>query len=360
MTAARDRGVAGPAEPLRRVGPDGVPLPGARLPEELDDAAVVELHGFMLQQRVLDRAMVAQMRAGAFHRYPAATGQEAAIFGAGWALSHQDWVFPSLREHGVARMRGSTIDELVAQCFANVLDHHKGRQRPTQLGAPEQQLASPTAALATHLLHAVGAARGMGVRGSNAVVLAFHGAAATGRGDAHAAFHQAGRARLPVVFMCVRNLAPGSYPFERHTRAATVADRVRPYGIRGVRVDGADVFAVFEATRDAVARARRGAGPTLVEALTWRLEDPAGADEGWRVHDPIARLEAYARRRGVLDSEAIAQATQALEGEIDDVLAINAVQDPVAPETLFDDVLAHRSWALAEQAEELDAALRSS
>ena len=335
----------------RLLDPDGA---ARDVPAELHPDALVELHRAMVQQRVVDEALTALRATAVIRHYPAATGLEAAIFGPGWALNAQDWVFPAMREHGIARLRGATLDDLVAQCFGNLLDRSRGRQLPGHLGAPEQQLASTSPPLATQLVHAVGAARGMKLTGGNAVALAYLGAAATCTSDFHAACHLAGRERLPVVFVCIRNMGAADELADR-TKAKTVSDRVLPYRIAASRVDGADVLACYAATRDAVARARRGEGPTFIEALAWRLEDPGAATSatGWATWDPLRRLEAWGLAAGWLDREQLAHAWATTRAEVEDVVAIMRVQDPPAAATLFDDVYASRPWSLEAQLADL-------
>ena len=388
MTASPDA-FALEADVTRLLGPDGVvTAPGA--PPELHPDALVELHRAMVQQRAVDTAMTALRAAGTLRHYPAATGLEAAIFGPGWALNAQDWVFPAMREHGIARLRGATVDDLVAQCFGNLLDRARGRQLPGHLGAPGQQLASTSPPLATQLVHAAGTARGMQLGRSNAVALAYLGAAATCTSDFHAACHLAGRERLPVVFVCIRNMGAPVELAER-TMAKTVSARVLPYRIAASRVDGGDVLACYAATRDAVARARRGEGPSFIEALAWRLEEPAAAATtpawaGWgdrigrgaapsaadpgptagaagpdhplrATHrdtlpsewDPLVRLEAWGLAAGWLDREQLAHARATARAEVEDVVAIMRVQDPPAASGLGDDVYAVRPWSLEAQ-----------
>lgn len=350
------REVSGPAstqvdaDVRRLLGPGGVLVPGAEVPAELTPDALAELHREMVAQRALDEVMGELRRAGLVPGYPSATGHEAAIFGAGWALNSQDWVFPALREHGIARLRGAALDDLVAQCFGNVLDRSRGRAVPGHVGAPGQQLASISTPLATQLVHAAGAALGMRSARSNAVAVAFLGTAATCQGDFHAACHLARRERLPVVFMCIRNVGATGAPLAERSRARTVADRARAYGIPAIRVDGADVVACYAAAREAVDRARAGDGPGFIEALAWRLEDVAAVTEAWRAWDPIARLEAWGLDAGWLDADGIAAARAAARAEVEDVVAIMKVQDRPAAASLFDDVFAERTWALEEQA----------
>lgn len=337
---------------VRRLGPDGV---ARDVPPELGPDALVELHRAMAQQRAVDVALSALQDTALLRHYPAATGLEAAIFGPGWALNAQDWVFAARREHGVARLRGATLDELVSQVFGNLLDRGRGRQLPGYLAAPGQQLASPSPPLSTQLVHAVGAARGMKLAKSNAVAVAYLGAAATCTSDFHTACHIAGRERLPVVFVCIRNMG-ATVELRERTAARTLVDRVRPYGIESARVDGADVLACYAATRDAVARARRGDGPGFVEALAWRLEDPSAAEapSDWSPWDPVVRLETWGLSAGWLDREQLNEARAAARAEVEDVVAIMRVQDPPAEASLFDDVLAVRPWSLEAQAAELE------
>jgi len=321
----------------RIIASDGVLVQGAALPEELGPEALGELYGWMASQRVFDRAMLRLVEEGRLASYPAGIGQEGAVFGSGWALNAQDWLFPSLREHGLWRMRGATLDAVVAQAFGNTFDRSKGRQPPGHVGAPDQRVASTSPPLATHLLHAVGTARAIEREGSNAVVVVYLGAAATCEGDFHAACQHAASARLPVIFVCVRNAGTLGTPLSSRTRAATVADRLRPYAVEAVRVDGADVAACFGATRDAVARARGGGGPSFVEAVTWRIDRLDDASPEWRAFDPVQRLEAFLVRQGWIEAEALREVEAAAAAEVDEVIAIMAAQERPDAATLYED-----------------------
>ena len=341
-----------PAEALRAglprvLGPDGLEGP---LPEELGPADLLELLRALLAQRALDEVLGRLCAVGVLPRYPAAVGLEAAIFGPGWALNAQDWVFPALREHGIARLRGATLDELVAQCFGNRLDRGRGRQLPGHVAAPQQHFASASLPLATHLVHAAGAARAMKLGKRSAVAVAYLGAAATCTSDFHAACDLAGRERLPLVLVCVRNVGGACELCER-TLAPTVGDRVRPYGLSVARVDGADVLGAYAVARDAVARARRGEGPAFIEAVAWRLDDPTALADApaFAAWDPLARFERHGLAAGWFDGEQLAHARAKARADVDAAVAIMSVQGPPPRESLFDDVFAARPSSLEAQ-----------
>jgi pyruvate dehydrogenase E1 component alpha subunit len=168
--------------------------------------------------------------------------------------------------------------------------------------------------IATHVPHAVGLAWGKRLRGERAVALAFFGDGATSEGSFHEGANFAAVMRAPAVLLCNNNQWAISTPLSAQTRAETLAAKAAGYGMPGVRVDGYDVLAVFEATREAVERARAGDGPTFIEALTYRAAphataddprlyvDPARVEEA-RAKEPVGRYESYLRRLGVLDDE---------------------------------------------------------
>jgi pyruvate dehydrogenase E1 component alpha subunit len=187
------------------------------------------------------------------------------------------------------------------------------------------RLASITVPIATHVPHAVGFAWGKKLRGEAACALVFFGDGATSEGAFHEGANFAAVMQAPVVLLCNNNQWAISTPLAAQTRAETLADKAVGYGMPGVRVDGGDVLAVYEATSEALARARAGRGPTFLEAVTYRCaphataDDPsayvdAGRVELERENECLGRYEGYLRRTGVLTDELAEQArAQALE-----------------------------------------------
>ncbi len=336
-------------------------MAGAVVPSELDAAAIRELLRLMLRQRLLDDLMLTVQRQGRVGFYGPATGQEAAVFGSGWALEPQDWILPALREGGVALMRGYPLEDYLAQCFGNSLDASKGRQMPCHYGAAEQNYATLSSPIATQLPHAVGVALGMKVQHKSAVCVGYMGDGATSENDFHTSLDMAGRLNLPLVFVCQNNQWAISVPFEGQTASSSVAIKAVAYRMPGVRVDGNDVFAVYRAVKDAVDRARSGGGPTLIEALTYRMgahstsDDPSryrdeSVTEAWKAKDPIARLKRYCSREGLMDEASIDGLEKTLFAEIRETLNRVEAADALVPlASMFEDVFADRPWFLDEQ-----------
>jgi 2-oxoisovalerate dehydrogenase E1 component len=280
----------------RLVGDD----PG--LPPELYQ----ELYRKMVLARTLDRRMLALQRQGRVGTYPMLEGQEAVQIGSALAFEERDFIFPSYREHGVEIARGLPIEVFMAYWRGlpnSGWDIHRYRQNIV------------TVPIATQLPHAVGYSYVTKLRGEDTVTGVYFGDGATSEVDFHTGMNFAGVWKTPTVFICSNNLYAISVPYEKQTAAETIAQKAIAYGFEGVRVDGMDPIAVYLATREAVAKARRGDGPTLIEAMTYRygphataddarLYRPAAEEEEWRQRDPIRRLEKFLESRGEWDETA--------------------------------------------------------
>ena len=350
-----------PPPPLRLLDEMGRLVEGAEVPEGLDDEVLVGLLEHMLRQRLLDDLMLTVQRQGRIGFYGPATGQEAAVFGSGQALEPGDWVLPALREGGVALMRGYPLRDYLAQCFGNSIDVGRGRQMPCHYGARAQNYVTLSSPIGTQLPHAVGVAWAMKLRGQRAVCVGYMGDGATSENDFHTALDLASRQQLPVVFFCQNNQWAISVPVSGQTLAPTIAARALAFRMPATRVDGNDVLACYAATRDAVARARGGEGPTFIEALTYRMgahstsDDPSRyRDESvtvaWRAKDPILRLRRFLVRLGVTTEVEIEGLAERLGVEIRAVLAEVEAAAPAPPlASMFDDVFARRPWFLDEQ-----------
>jgi pyruvate dehydrogenase E1 component alpha subunit/2-oxoisovalerate dehydrogenase E1 component alpha subunit len=204
----------------------------------------------------------------------------------------------------------------------------------------------------------------MRARRDGAVAVGYLGDGATSENDFHSSLDLAARMAAPVVFFCQNNQWAISVPFERQTASTSVAVKARAYRMHGARVDGNDLFAVYQVMAEAVARARAGEGPTLIEALTYRMgahstsDDPSRyRDESitaaWQAKDPIARVERYCLAQGLHTEASLSEQTDALNAAIREVLGRVEAADPYVPlETLFEDVYREPPWFLQEQAEE--------
>jgi pyruvate dehydrogenase E1 component alpha subunit/2-oxoisovalerate dehydrogenase E1 component alpha subunit len=333
---------------------------------KLEPAALRELHRGMLRARILDDKMMHLQRQGRIGFYAEARGQEAAVVGAVAALEARDWVVPSHREVGAALFRGLPLRAFVAQLYGNANDIAKGRQMPVHPATPRAlNFVPPSSCVATQLPHAAGLAWAAKMRKDPVVVLSYLGEGATSAEDFHSGINFAAVYHVPAVFLCENNQWAISTPVSVQTASETFAIKALAYGMPGVRVDGNDVLAVYATVRDAVARARGGGGPTLIEAVTYRVgahsssDDPSryrpeSEDAAWRDKDPLARFGAYLAATGVLDAAGVAAQRAEIEAEIK--AAVDA-EEPVPPpplRTLIENVFARPPETLEEQLRDLE------
>jgi pyruvate dehydrogenase E1 component alpha subunit len=286
-------------------------------------------------------------------------GQEGAHVGAAFALRPEDWLVPAFRETGALLLRGVLMEQL--------LQFWGGDERGAAF--PKELRTLPMAIpVGTHMLHAAGIAWAMKHAGEEVAVLTFFGEGATSEGDFSEAMNMAGVFQVPVVFFCQNNQYAISVPFTKQTASPTVAQKALAYGMFGVQVDGNDVFAVYRVTAEALERARAGAGPTLIEAHTYRVADHTTSDdarryrseeevEKWRQRDPIERLARYMRAAGLLDDAAAAEVVSAADQRVAEAVAAFEALPPPGPEEIFAHVYSEITPTLAEQRAELTARL---
>jgi pyruvate dehydrogenase E1 component alpha subunit len=294
-----------PAETeLRRVIGDGEAIPDGEVvgfsPDDL-----LALYRDLELLRTYDERSVVYHRQGRIGTYAIYWGHEALQAGSVFALEDRDWIFPSYRESAIGLLRGIPASTLLHWWRG----HPEGWWNPRDHG-----VASIGVPIATHVPHAVGFAWGSKLKGEDRVALAFFGDGATSEGSFHEGATFAGVLKAPVVLLCNNNQWAISTPVSRQTAAETLADKAAGYGMPGVRVDGGDVLAVYEATREAVERARAGEGPTFVEALTYRTAPHGTADDPSlyideervaeeRANECVGRYERYLIRHGVLTED---------------------------------------------------------
>jgi len=320
-----------PAEgDLRRVIGDGEGQPDGEV-AGLTEADLLALYRDMVLLRTYDERSVVYHRQGRIGTYAIYWGHEAMQAGAARALADGDWIFPSYRESAIGLLRGMPVETVLSWWRG----HPAGWWDPREF-----RLASIAVPIATHVPHAVGFAWGKRLRGEPTCALAFFGDGATSEGAFHEGANFAAVMQAPVILLCNNNHWAISTPLEDQTRAETLADKAVGYGMPGVRVDGGDVLAVYEATCEAVARARSGEGPTFIEAVTYRCAPHATADdpsayidaervEVERRNECFSRYERYLRRVGVLSEEAIEAArTEALELMRAGIAAAEAMPEP--------------------------------
>ena len=243
-------------------------------------------------------------------------GQEATQVGTAYALvCGKDWAFPYYRDIGVALTLGQTARDLMLEFLARGENVSSGgRNMPSHFSDPKLRIVSGSAPVATQMPHAVGTAFASKLRGLDEVSMTWFGDGATSKGDCHEAMNFAGIHKLPVIFVCENNQYAISVHWTKQMAVENVAVRAQGYGFPGVTVDGNDVLAVYGAARDAVERARRGDGPTFIEAKTYRLVPHTSDDddrryrsreevEEWSEKDPIPRFQTYLEGHGLLDEK---------------------------------------------------------
>ncbi len=328
--------------PLSVLSPSGAPH------EDADPAWSIErvtgLHTAMVRSRVLDRVLGELQRRGQISVFAPARGHEAHIYGALLALRQSDWLFADVRQGAAALYRGFDLRGWLAQLRGAPSAAHRGHAHPPEVTARAVNFVSVSSPVGTQIIHASGTAHGMKAKGTDDCAFVWFGPAAAAAGDCHVGLNFAGVYKVPAIFYFAgsgdsdadaERLGPGVF-----------ADRAEGYGIRAVRVDGSDVFAVYAAVADAVNKARLGHGPTLIEGIT-------GGPDG--SGDPLTRLEGYMRSRGE-DPEALRRSLESrFENEVREHLADLLSEGAPDTASMFDDVFARPTMQLNEQRTHLEA-----
>ncbi|HEX2574564.1 MAG TPA: thiamine pyrophosphate-dependent enzyme [Polyangia bacterium] len=332
-------------------------------PPELNDEAALRLYRNMLQVRLVDERMMKLQRQGRLGFYMESVGEEA-VHMAVHALRSSDWVFPSYREPGALFYRGYTLQRYVNQLLGNAEDSIKGRQMPVHHSASDLNIVSISSPVGTQIPQAVGMAWAARIAGKDDLALTFFGEGTTSTGDFHVGMNFAGVFKAPCIFVCRNNKWAISTPATVQTAARSFAAKALAYGFPGVRVDGNDLLAMLAVMEDAVARARAGDGPTLIEAVTYRLhghsssDDPGGyrhPDEAkeWSRRDPIERWKRHLMVRGCWSEAIETRYREEITEELQKALTHGESVPPPAAATLFDDVFATLPPHLAEQRQDL-------
>jgi pyruvate dehydrogenase E1 component alpha subunit len=330
----------------------------------LDAGALRRIHRGMLLIRVMDERLMGLQRQGRIGFYGEAKGQEAAVIGTAAALGPEDYLIPALREAGAALYRGLPLRAYISQIMGNGNDVSKGHQMPCHPGTRAARYVTMSSCIANQLPHAPGLAYAQRLRGEQAITAAYLGDGATSEADFHVALNFAGVWKVPVVFVCQNNQWAISTPVSVQSATPSMAQKAVAYGVPFLRVDGNDVLACYEAMKTARARALAGQGPTLIEALTYRMGAHTSSDDpsryrdetvtvAWRARDPLLRLERHLDAAGVLPA-AEAQALRAqVDAEIREAVAAEEKAGPPPLRTLVEDVFATVPPHLEEQYAEI-------
>ncbi len=323
-----------------------------------DEDTLLKLYVGMRRARIFDdRAMVLQ-RQGKLGVYPCFGGMEATQVGAALALEDGDWVLPTYRGSALAMLRGLPLGKLLL-CWRG---HPAGYEVSRDL-----HLLPFYIPIANQIPHTAGIALSEKRRGTGRVAMAFIGDGGTSEGDFHVGVNFAGAFGAPAIFVIENNGWAISTPTRVQTAAKNLASRAEGYGMPGVRVDGNDVLAMYHVTREAAARARRGEGPSLIEAITYRIlphtssDDPGRYREeteaqAWKLgRDPGKRLRAYLESRGLWSDEQEQGVLKATEAEINAALAEADRAAPIEPEALLEHIYAEPLAEMKEQLSEIKA-----
>jgi len=275
-----------------------------KLVPKLSDKQILEMYRWMYITRTFDKKALALQRTGRLGTYASMLGQEATIIGSAYALRKQDWIFPSFRYSGGMLLRGIPMDKLYSYWGGD----ERGARPPDNVNVFPLCIT-----VGEQPLHATGFAWGLKLQKRNAVVLTDFGDGATSTGDLNEALNYAGVFQTPVIFLCQNNQYAISVPVSKQTAAKTLAQKAIATGIKGVQVDGNDIFAVYKATQDAITDALKGK-PTFIEALTYRMSDHTTSDDAtkyrqekevkeWIKKDPLQRCKLFLEKNKIWDEK---------------------------------------------------------
>lgn len=349
-----------PTDQVRFLGEDGV-LADTAPDFARDRQIMVDLYRAMTRVRTFDAKAVNLQRTGKLGTYASSLGHEAAHVGAAAALQPDDVFAPTYREHGVLLQRGVRMEE--------ILSYWGGDERGMDWSGPAGDFPY-CIPIATQTLHAAGAAFAIKHRGEARCALAVLGDGGTSEGAFYEAVNAAGAMHLPMVFLVINNGYAISVPVSRQTGATTLAQKAVAGGIPGERIDGNDVVAVRQTLLEATERARDGNGPSLVEAVTYRLSDHTTADDARRYRpeeevtaarqrEPLARLRRYLDACGWWNEEAQTELDAACRQEVEAAVSAYSSQPPAEPTQMFAHLFRRLPARLAEQLDTLRVYTRS-
>lgn len=334
-----------------------------RFRDLIPDEDLLTLLRIILLNRVMDRRFMTLQRQGRLAFYMTSTGEEAVTVGSAYALRAEDPIFLTYRELGALLWRKVPLNAIMNQLIGNSQDTNKGRQMPVHYCFRDYHIPSVSSPVGTQLPHASGFGYAARMLQTDQVALAFLGEGTASQGDFHTALNFAGVFNAQTIFMLRNNGYAISTPESVQTRARSLAIRADGYGIAGVRIDGNDLLMVVQAVKEAADRARSGGGPTLIEALTYRMGAHSSSDDPtryrppeemrqWETFDPLARLRLHGKWRGIwteaMQEEALADAEHSVAQLISDCER----WPPPPVESLFDDIYERMPEALRTLKEE--------
>ncbi|UQW98049.1 pyruvate dehydrogenase (acetyl-transferring) E1 component subunit alpha [Rummeliibacillus sp. G93] len=337
--------------PIKRIIDDEGNVVDASYREQLHEELAKELYYHMKRIRAFDRKAISLQRQGRLGTYAPMEGQEASQVGSALALGQDDWMFPTYRDHGAKLTFGAPMVETYL--------YWNGRAEGC-VPPVGKNIFPPAVPIATQLPHAAGAAWAEMRKGTRNAAIAYFGDGATSEGDFHEGLNFASVLKAPVLFFNQNNRYAISVPIEKQMNSETIAQKAVAYGMPGVRIDGNDCFSVYFEAKKALADARNGRGPTLIEAVTWRTgahttaDDPSKyrpEDQGKEIVDPLVRLESFMKKNSCWDEAWIVEIEALIKAEVETAVEEMESYPKANVEDLFDHVFAEMPTQLAEQKE---------
>ena len=292
-----------------------------------------QLYATMLKCRTLEeRARVLFKQSKFTGNYYAAVGQEAAAVGTAIDLRVEDTIGPSHRDFITGFIKGAPLDKMLCHLYARGNSPDKGRSSPAHFGYAPLNVITPASTIAAQLNIATGVALANKMKKNDNIAVAYSGDGSTSLGFWHEALNFAGVHDLPIVFVCQNNLWAESVNLQFQTKVPDISVKAQAYGFPGITVDGNDVVAVYRVAQEAIARARRGQGPTLIECKTYRWYGHSEIDpakyrdpeevERWKAKDPIAGMEKYLTGKGLFTAEWKQEIVDGFNKELDAAIEI--------------------------------------
>jgi TPP-dependent pyruvate/acetoin dehydrogenase alpha subunit len=301
-------------------------------------ALLLDLYRMLLKCRMADekaRVLFRQAKFGG--NFYSAVGQEATNVGTGFGLREDDWIAPSHRDWTSNIIKGAPLKLCFAQLFAKATSPDRGRSAPAHMGYPPLHVITPASSIAGQLSVGTGVALGLKKLGRDSVVVSYFGDGATSTGAFHEALNFAGVHKLPCLYVCANNLWAESVPLRLQTALTNLSDRAKAYGFPGITVDGNDVLGVYDAAQTAIARARAGEGPTLLECKTYRWYGHSEIDparyrskedvDAWKKKCPVANFEKLLLEKKILTDAKKSQLVEDITKEINEAVEF-AEQSP--------------------------------
>ncbi|HHI79036.1 MAG TPA: pyruvate dehydrogenase (acetyl-transferring) E1 component subunit alpha [Planctomycetes bacterium] len=321
---------------------------------------LIRLYRAMITTRIMEERALNLQRQGRIGFYVPCKGQEASHIGTAYALKDSDWVFPAYRQPGIMILRGAPMQQIVDEWYGNEGDICKGRQMPVHYSFRQIHFVSISSPIGTQMTQAVGAGMAAKYRKEDTVFMTYCGDGGTSENDFHCSLNFGGVYKAPVVFVVENNQWAISTPLETQTASETLASKAEAYGIPGVRVDGNDILAIYQVTKEAVDRARRGGGPTLIETLTYRVGPHSSSDDpsryrddaevqSWMDKDPIERLKAYLKKKRWWSQEMEDEIRETARSEINAAIRNAEEKKPPSISSMFEDVYLEKTTQLVEQ-----------